>query len=114
MRGQRNINFVASVDDRVMRLSVSGELDLLTGPAFASLLRQLKHDYPQVRLDLSNLEFMDAAGLHALERVTTGSGDWLQIEREVQPQVRRMLKLTDSERLLSLAGQMPGVISQAG
>ena len=101
MRGHPSISFDVSVHDRVVRVRVSGELALATRRAFESLLHEFANTQLHVQLDLSDLAFMDVAGLHALERATEGKRGRLQIEPDVQPQVRRMLTLTNNERLLS-------------
>jgi len=84
-------------------LRVAGELDLSTGTALESLLNELRHTSTHVRLDISGVEFMDAAGLRALTRATVGGRGWLEILPQVQPQIWRMLTITQSEQVLSPA-----------
>lgn len=82
-------------------LEVVGELDLSTTIAFVGMVRDLVDGDLPVRLDLSDLSFMDVSGLHALETAILIGGNRVRIEPGVQPQVRRLLELTHSERLCS-------------
>jgi anti-anti-sigma factor len=106
-----NIGFEASVEGPVTRLSVSGELDLLTRAVFEAVIEQLRASTTRVRLDLSGVEFIDAAGLHVLERaITEGRHDgWLELEPPVQPQVRRLLELTNTRGSLREVEARTGV-----
>ncbi len=101
MRGRPNISFDASADQGAVRLRVSGELDIATGMALEAVVRDFRDDRAHVRLDLSGIEFMDAAGLRALVRVASGAAGWLEILPQVQPQVWRLLDLTDSQQVLN-------------
>jgi anti-anti-sigma factor len=103
MRGNPNISFDVRVRDGLTFARVSGDLDILTGVAFEAFLHDLRDTHAHVRLDISRLEFMDASGLRALGRATSGGRDWLEILPQVQPQVWRMLTLTESEQVLSPA-----------
>jgi anti-sigma B factor antagonist len=51
------------------RVALSGELDLATAPQLQQILDQLCRDgYPEIVLDLSELEFVSAAGLAVFHR----------------------------------------------
>lgn len=63
------------------RLLVTGELDASTALTFRRRLRALKAANTHVYVDLSQLEFIDCAGAHALNDAVTQSeeGHW-QVE----------------------------------
>jgi anti-anti-sigma factor len=78
------------------RLIVSGELDLSTALTFRRQLRALRATATDVYLDLSQLEFIDCVGLHALNDVLAESrrGDWrVEIAPEMSVQARRFFNL---------------------
>jgi anti-sigma B factor antagonist len=86
-------------------LHLTGELDLASVPMLEDRLSSLHlHGSGRtVRLDLSDLEFMDSTGLHALIRAmndASANGWRLQINRDMSPQVERVLKLVHFERLI--------------
>ena len=78
------------------RLIVSGDLDLSTALTFRRQVRALKAAATGVCLDLSQLQFIDCAGLHALNDVLAESrqGGWsVEIAPGVSVQARRFLDL---------------------
>ncbi len=82
----------------VIIFAVVGELDLATA---GDLERELTVDWTahakELVLDLAQLEFVDCAGLHALERIWAhhrSHGTPLRLTR-VPPQALRLLLLTD-------------------
>src|SRR5262245_41876894 len=78
------------------RLVVVGELDLSTALTFRRRLRALKAAETDVYVDLSQLEFIDCAGLHALNDVLAESrrGSWhVEIAPEMSVQARRLFDL---------------------
>ena len=87
----------------LVRLALVGELDLSTTPVLKERLRSLRSDALVIRLDLSRLEFIDSSGLHALLGAIHDAGRLLEVEPEVSPQVRHLLELTHTDRLI-LAG----------
>jgi anti-anti-sigma factor len=97
-----NIAITVSIADGLARVNVSGELDLSTQPAFESTLHQLRVRHMRIRLDLTGLEFMDMAGLHALERaiMIAQRDDSLKVDPHVSAQVRRLLEVARLEELL--------------
>lgn len=79
-----------------LRLSLKGELDFASTRVLDDRLTRLRAKKKAVRLDLSNLEFIDSTGLHLLIRALgdARSNGWrLEIEREVSPMVERLFKL---------------------
>lgn len=87
-----------------LRLSLTGELDLATTPALEDRLARLRARKSPVRLDLSDLDFIDSAGLHLLIR-TVGDARikrWqLRIEPDVAPQVLHLFRLVHLDRFLA-------------
>jgi anti-anti-sigma factor len=84
-------------------LKLIGELDLGTAPMLEDRLRQLRNDSVSVRLDLSDLRFMDSTGLHVLIRAVQDSradGWHLEVDPDVSPPVRRLLQLVNVEGFL--------------
>src|SRR5947209_6805099 len=84
-------------------LAVAGELDLATVPRLETRLRELHAENRAVRVDLSGLLFMDSAGLHlflhAVEHARS-SGWPFEVQRDLSPQVRRLLALMGVEDLI--------------
>jgi anti-anti-sigma factor len=84
-------------------LKLIGELDLGTAPMLEDRLRQLRSDNVSVRLDLSELRFMDSTGLHVLIRAVQDSradGWHLEVGPDVSSPVRRLLQLVNVEGFL--------------
>jgi anti-anti-sigma factor len=78
------------------RLSILGELDLMTADAFRRRLRALKATNTNVSVDLSHLDFIDSAGIHALDDAiadTRGCTWRVEIEPRVSDKARRVLDL---------------------
>jgi anti-anti-sigma factor len=90
--------------DGCMRLSLTGELDMMATPLLENRLTSLRAAKAPVRLDLSKLGFIDSTGLHLLVR-TVGEArlkGWrLEIEPEVSPAVRSAFRLVRLDRFIS-------------
>jgi anti-anti-sigma factor len=90
--------------DGFMRLSLTGELDMMSSPVLDHKLASLRAAKSPVRLDLSKLDFIDSTGLHLLVR-TVGEArlkGWeLQIEPEVSPPVRSAFRLVRLDRFIA-------------
>src|SRR5947209_20351423 len=92
-----------------LRLSLTGTLDVASTPALEDRLTGLRARKSPVRLDLSNLDFIDSTGLHMLIRMV---GDarikhWqLRIEPALAPQVRSVFRLVHLDRFLE-GGERP-------
>ena len=93
------------VDDAVL-VAVDGDLDVAATARFAAAVEGLADVSapPDVTVDLSRLEFIDAAGIAALVRLRNAvhhvGGD-LRV-RSPSPHVRRVLKLSSVVDLLDL------------
>ncbi len=91
-------------------VALYGELDLAGGPLLEQHLRRPGLPVPErLVIDLSGLEFLDCAGLHALLRVRVrcqASGEELSLLRG-PPAVDRMFELTGTRRLFSFEDDEP-------
>ncbi len=89
--------------DGSVRLSLTGKLDIASTPTLEDRLTGLRARKSPVRLDLSNLDFIDSTGLHMLIRMV---GDarikhWqLRIDPAVAPQVMSVFRLVHLDRFL--------------
>lgn len=88
-----------------IRLELGGELDLSTADHLTDTCQQLPlPPGALLRLDLAGLQFLDAAGLHALLRVhqaATDRGHRMQVHRP-RPLARRILALTALDTVLDV------------
>ena len=79
-----------------LRLSLQGELDFASTRQLDERLTSLRAKKRAVRLDLSQLEFIDSTGLHLLIRAVgdARSNGWkLEIDPEISQSVERLFKL---------------------
>ena len=86
-----------------LRVTVTGELDLGTTPQLEDRLTSLRAKKAAVRLDLSELEFIDSTGLHLLIRALGDAridGWQLEIDPDVPPRVMRLFRLVHFDRLI--------------
>jgi anti-sigma B factor antagonist len=101
---------------RTVVLSLSGELDLVSGPRLEEALRVLDDPDTEVLvLDLRGLDFMDSTGLHILvkaQRKAEESGRRLALVRG-REQVQRLLHLTGMTDLLTIVDS-PEQLFEAG
>jgi anti-anti-sigma factor len=77
-----------------LRLILLGELDLSSVPKFTTALRQLKLESEHVRVDLSELEFIDSTGISALVvglRDARQDGWHLEVDPRLSSQVERVI-----------------------
>ena len=80
-----------SVHRQGIRVAVSGELDIVSGPRMAQSFLKLATRSPVLELDLSEVTFMDACGLRALL--------WL---KQAVPTVRVVAMSQRVERILEI------------
>lgn len=83
-------------EDGVLRLSLTGELDLQGVERLTARIGQLRSAGVAVRLDLSQVEFIDSSGLNALisaAHAARSNGWQLEVDRRVHPQVERVIEL---------------------
>jgi anti-anti-sigma factor len=80
-------------------VDVAGELDITTAPELQRLLRDCQSQAQLVVLDLSELTFVDRAGLHVIEDASIRArkiGGRLVVVRGGAPAVDRVLRLARS------------------
>jgi anti-anti-sigma factor len=77
--------------DETVRLTLLGDLDLATADALRARLAELKAAERPVRLDLSNLAFIDSSGVQAL-LVALTDARWHGWHLEVAPEVSRSVE----------------------
>ena len=86
-----------SVDgDGSLRVVLVGELDIAVSDAVEQRLRQYREDGRPVRLDLSQLDFIDSSGVQTLVLALKHSrrdGHELEVDRHVSASVERMVQM---------------------
>ena len=104
MTGPPHFEIQESRLDGCTRLTLTGELDLLSTPVLDARLARFRAVKSPVRLDLSRLEFIDSTGLHMLVR-TVGEArikGWeLQIDPDVSAPVMSAFRLVQLDRFLA-------------
>jgi anti-anti-sigma factor len=89
--------------DEVLRLMLLGDLDLAVAETLSSRLSELKAEGRPVRLDLSQLAFIDSSGVQALLVALTDarwSGWPLEVAPEVSPSVARAARVVGIAQVL--------------
>lgn len=82
--------------DGAVRLSLLGELDLSATDRLRGRIDELQRSQRRVRLDLSELEFIDCCGFGAILNAlahSRGSRRGLEVDRCVSPNVSRVISL---------------------
>jgi anti-sigma B factor antagonist len=83
-------------DDGAARVTLVGELDIAVADGVEQRLRRLREAGSRVRLDLSQLDFIDSSGVRAivlgLKHARQG-GHELEVDRQISPTVRRMIEI---------------------
>ena len=82
--------------DGAVRLTLIGELDLSVTDRLRGRLDQLGRSQQRVRLDLSQLDFIDCSGLRAILNALAdarGKQRALEVDRRVSPNVSRVISL---------------------
>jgi anti-sigma B factor antagonist len=86
-----------SVDaDDTARVTLIGELDIAVSDAVEERLRHLREQGRSVRLDLSQLDFIDSSGVRVIVlglRHARQDGRELEVDRRVSPTVARMIEV---------------------
>ncbi|MBE2316498.1 STAS domain-containing protein [Solirubrobacter sp. CPCC 204708] len=83
--------------DGTVLLRLIGELDLVSEPVLADALAEA--DGQPLRIDLSELAFMDSTGLRALLDLQRRHED-VKLRGPLQPAVQRLLELTQTLQIL--------------
>jgi anti-sigma B factor antagonist len=96
---------VGPAEDGVVTIAVAGELDLATAPLIGATFHRLNSAQPlHVHLDLSGVNFCDAAGLNAFlaaDRLLRATSGRLTLIRP-SPQIRRLLTITKLDQILAI------------
>ena len=96
----------APMAERVRHTRLAGELDLVSSAQVTEHLAQIVHGGSRVVVDLSDVVFMDCAGLAPLVQAhlrAAAGGGWVRL-RGVRPGPMRVLLLTDTAWLLGAPG----------
>ncbi|HJS92977.1 MAG TPA: STAS domain-containing protein [Solirubrobacteraceae bacterium] len=89
--------------DGTLRLTLRGDLDLPVTGTLSARLEELKTEGRPVRLDLSQLTFIDSSGLQALivALIDARSTGWpLEVAPEVSPSVQRAAQVVGIAQVL--------------
>jgi anti-sigma B factor antagonist len=84
--------------DGALRLTLIGEMDLAVSDRLQARLDQLRPSRRRVRLDLSQLEFIDCTGIRVILNALAQSrrdARELEVSRTVSPSVERVISLAD-------------------
>jgi anti-sigma B factor antagonist len=87
---------VAPAGDDEVRVSVEGELDLVSAPELGEALNRELLGGNDVLLDLSEMDFIDSTGLHAIvESVRTAKavGRKLKLSADLPQHARRLMEI---------------------
>ena len=89
--------------DGQLRLRLRGELDIAIAREVRNFLKAKIRRGNDIEIDLSNLTFLDTAGLASLTEPISHARDYDQsitLTGSLQPQVERLLQLTDTVHLV--------------
>jgi anti-anti-sigma factor len=93
--------------DGAVRITLTGELDLSVTGGLKARLDEVRQATRQVRLDLSELEFIDCSGIRAILDAmgqARRAGCGFEVDRSVSPMVGRILSLGSISEELWPAG----------
>lgn len=82
--------------DGALRVALIGELDIAVADAVEQRLRQHREDGRPVRLDLSELDFIDSSGVQTVVlglKHARRSGHELEVDRRVSSSVERLIDM---------------------
>ncbi len=82
--------------DGAVRVTLTGELDLSAAGGLRAQLDEVQRSKQRVRLDLSELEFIDCSGIRAILDAMAEArrdGHTLEVDRSVSPMVGRIVSL---------------------
>jgi anti-sigma B factor antagonist len=83
-------------DDGAARVTLIGELDIAVADEVEERLARLRKDGREVRLDLSQLDFIDSSGVRVIVlglRHARAGGHVLKVDRQISPTVQRMIEI---------------------
>jgi anti-sigma B factor antagonist len=85
-----------------MILHAAGDMDITTVDAFRDAAAELLDRGGRLRIDLSDLEFMDSTGINGLVDVIRSSEGRATVSDDLRPEVRRTLSITGIIRSLPM------------
>lgn len=97
--------------DGAVRMTLTGELDLSATPGLRVQLGEMQRAKRPIRLDLSELEFIDCSGIRAILEAMADArreGCALEVDRDVSPIVGRIVSLGSIAAELWPAGETGG------
>ena len=106
----RRTGFHARADDDGVNIQLLGELDMATAPRLGRVLDEALDTMPDtVRLDLSELTFLDSTGIRVLMTASRRARDQScsVILHAPRAHVLRTLKLTGVDRLMDIDSRPP-------
>jgi len=89
--------------DGALRLTLLGGLDIVVTDRLTTRLRTLRAELRPVRIDLSELEFIDCSGLEAIIDELAAArrlGQSLEVDRPVSAPVKRVITFMDAAAVL--------------
>lgn len=99
-----NLKIEELEEDDGLRLRLSGELDLAAAPGLEERLAQLSAEGVAIRLDLSQLAFIDSSGVRVLIRAVNASrenGLRLDVDPNLSDAVQRVFELVQLDRFIA-------------
>jgi anti-anti-sigma factor len=87
---------VTPLGERDVRVSVEGELDLVSASELEESLKRALMASKDVLLDLSAVDFIDSTGLHAIVesvRTAKAAGRKLKLSADLPPHARRLMEI---------------------
>lgn len=97
------LRLMATEEDSICTLAVAGELDMANAPAFSAELARLEGSGAPVKIDLSDLEFIDSTGIAILVAAYQRLDRRLQLVPSRAPGVQRVMSLTGLDTELPFA-----------
>ncbi|MBV9803610.1 MAG: STAS domain-containing protein [Solirubrobacterales bacterium] len=111
---QSNFAVETHITGGVVRLALSGELDLVSTPALERAMDELTPEVELIIIDLRAVEFMDSTGLHGVLRAQQRAHDSSQRFALIRggDQVQRLFELTGVAEGLTIVDS-PGELVEA-
>jgi anti-sigma B factor antagonist len=99
------LSFQVAWQERAARLSVTGDVDLLSAPSLVATIDEVLRERPETLvLDLTGVSFLDSAGISALARAyhaATAIGAQLSLTGARQ-MVRHVLEISGIDQVISV------------
>jgi anti-sigma B factor antagonist len=102
------LTLTATQEDSICTLAVAGELDMANALSLSRELERLESTDTPLKVDLSELEFIDSTGIAILVTAYQRLGQRLQLVPSEALAVRRVLSLTGLDAELPFAPSLNG------